>query len=227
MNIKLLSIGGLSRAGKDTFVGIAKNILAKDGYKSLKIAFADNLKREVQIMLRDNGFKIDINNISAEEKERIRPLFVFWGNQRRRESEDGLYWIDIVDKKINFICNDMNTDPDKFIFFISDIRYMNEAKWIKETWKGEFIHLKRYSIKELVFREHDVYEKKPTRVYDPAPNEEELKQDPIIQEMADQKIEWENKKKLTLAEAIEDPYLQNIVLKTLNKTKYFSGTLSL
>jgi hypothetical protein len=224
MNVKMIGIGGLSRTGKDTFAGISKNILAKNGYKSTKIAFADELKREVQIMLRNNGFEIDIDNISAEEKERIRPLLVFWGGQRRRESKDGLYWVNIADEDVNFIYNNMHMDPDKFVFLISDVRFSNEAKWIKETWKGEFIHLRRYLVIDLIYHEHDRYDKLLTKIFDQAPNEEELKQDPIIQEMADQKIEWENKKKFTLAEAIEDPYLQNIVLDTLNATKFFKNS---
>jgi len=215
MNVKVLGLGGLAKAGKDTFVGISKNILTKNGYKPIRIAFADSLKEEVQVVLKDNGFKVNISNLSAEQKEEVRPILVFWGCQRRRESEGGLHWVNIADKKIHKFINTIHNasdavglDLNKLVFLISDCRFPNECEWIHKKWDGEFIHLKRYSIKL-------------TKTFDPAPNEEELKNDPIIQEMADQKIEWENKKKMTFDEAINDPYLQSVVLETLNSTKFF------
>jgi hypothetical protein len=59
------------------------------------------------------------------------------------------------------------------------------------------------------------------KIYDDAPNDEERKNDPLIQDIADIHVEWENAKKMIPSEAIEDTNLQNIVLDTLNKTKYF------
>ena len=225
MNVKVIGIGGYARCGKDTFVGISKNILTKNGYKPIKIAFADSLKEEAEKMLRESRFSATVYTEDSEVKTLIRPLLVWWGCQRRRESDGGLYWVNIADEKIHdFIdtahnnLDEAGTDPDKLIFLISDVRFKNESTWIKETWKGEFIHLKRWSNKEV----RDGYgDLGFAKVFDPAPNEEELIQDPIIQEMADQKVEWENKKKMTSAEAIGDPYLQSVVLETLNSIKFF------
>jgi hypothetical protein len=222
--VKMIGISGIARSGKDTFVGIAKEILSKNGYVPVRVAFADKLKEEVSAMLKSSGFGLDLTNLSPEEKERIRPLFVFWGCQRRQESTEGLYWVDVAEQEINNIMiNYMAThgaDPDKLVFLVSDVRFLNEANWIQSKFGGEVIHLKRFQIEQRKGGQ-DYSDLIPTKVYDSAPNEEELKNDPLVVSVSNHKIEWESKKKMTSAEAIKDPYLQQVVLDTLNKTKYF------
>jgi len=237
MTAKVIGIGGYARCGKDTFVGIAKNILTKAGYNPVRVAFADKLKEEVSQMLQTNGFSATVYTEDSAVKAFIRPLLVWWGCQRRRESEGGLYWVNMADQKIR--C-DMKVDPmfgldpDKTVFLVSDVRFPNEASWIHETWDGELIHLKRYTthtsespvVVDGVSRNDMLH-----KCYDPAPNDEELVQDPHVVDAADQRIEWESKKIMTTAEAIECPYLQRVVLDALNSSKYFknspSGKLSL
>lgn len=188
------------------------------------MAFADQLKKEAQSMLEANAFKASVYTDVSEEKTLIRPLLVWWGCQRRYESPEGLYWVNIADEIIhNYMAmthHTMDTDENKLITFVSDVRFPNEAKWIHEKWDGTVIHLKRYSMNWRKGGQDgsDLYHVKE---YDPAPNEEEEKQDPIVQKMADHCIEWQNKKKMTSAEAIEDLELQKIVLEALNSTKFF------
>jgi len=223
MSIKVIAISGYARAGKDTFVGIAKNILIKNGHRAFRIAFADKLKDEVHKMLISNGFKLNLLDVNTEEKDRIRPLYVFWGCQRRYESNEGLYWVNDVDKQLHGVVNDMlrnGEDHQRIVALVSDIRFPNEVKWVHDQWGGVVIHLKKYTTKWMKSGQ-DGSDETLVRVYDDAPNEEEAKQDPLVQKMADHCIEWESAKKTTSTEAIADPQLQAIVLSALNNTKYF------
>lgn len=221
--VKVIEVAGLAFAGKDTFVGIAKKILEKNGYTAHRLAFADMLKEEVNEMLCNNYFKTDVYVTDTKEKTNIRPLLVWWGCQRRRESKDGLYWVDRLDECIRSEVDRAKTwkdDLDKLVFLISDGRFANELEWCQKSWDGVVIHLKRWSYKDFSDGTGDTITKK---VYDAPPNKEETENDPIIQGLADYRIEWENAKKMTQEEAIKDPVLQKIVLDALNNTKYFSG----
>ena len=216
MIMKVIGVGGFARCGKDTFVKIAINILEKNGYKPLRIAFADVLKQEVQKMLKDNEFDLDVYTIDPAKKEKLRPLLVWWGCARRDSRPDGLYWVDIADMYVDEHGRQglMDQNYDKFIALISDVRFPNESHWIHEAWDGWFIHIRRYQMLP------DQYAT-DRRVFDLAPNAEEAKQDPLIQEMADDMVEWGSKNVMTPDEAANDPELQQIVLDALNASKYF------
>jgi len=234
-NIKVIGISGYARAGKNTFVEIARNILTKNNYRVIRFAFADKLKAEVLGMLRQNEFKLNITNLSAEEKEKVRPLFVFWGCQRRYESEGGLYWVNEVDNQLRKIIDDAingGESPERIVALIEDTRFPNEAKWIQEDWDGVVIHLKKWQI-EYRKGGQDGSDEYFVKVYDEPPNEEEAKQDPLVENMADIKTEWESKGKSTIIDASQEPDLQKVVLDALNQTKFFrfespvTGKLSL
>lgn len=59
------------------------------------------------------------------------------------------------------------------------------------------------------------------KLYDSAPNSEEAKQDPLVESMADVRVEWESQNASTTAEAINSPELKAIVWNVLNETSYF------
>lgn len=231
--IKVIGIAGYARCGKDTFVGIAKNILAKNKYTPLRVAFADKLKEESEAMLKANNFNATVYTEDGEAKKLIRPLLVWWGCQRRYDTAatGGLYWVDRVDDQLRALAKDMldnGLSPERVVALVSDVRFANEAKWVHDQWGGIVIHLKRWSTKEV----RDGYgDNVFAKVYDPAPNEEEAKNDPVVQELADHRIEWESKGKHTAQTAMEDPYLQGVVLESLNATRFFkhptNGILSL
>lgn len=212
--MKVIGVGGFARAGKDTFVKIAINILEKNGYKPLRIAFADVLKEEASEMLKANGFKLDVYTIDPKEKEKIRPLLVWWGCARRDFWPE--YWIDLADSQVDEHGRQglMDGNYDKFIALISDVRFPNESKWIHEAWDGWFIHIRRYQMLP------DQYAT-DRRVFDLAPNAEEAKQDPLIQEMADDMVEWGSKNIMTPDEAVNDSELRQIVFGALLRCPYF------
>lgn len=215
-NIKIIGIGGLARAGKDTFVAIAINILKRNGYSPFRIAFADKLKSEMETMLLANNFKATVYTDDSAAKKLIRPLMVWWGCQRRYDSEDGLYWIKQAEEKIKYYQHS-NLKPDKLIFLVSDVRFSNEANWIYQIFDGDLIHLRKYTTCSIGIPPTLEFHK----VYDEPPNEEEKRQDPLVQELAKQRIDWE---KSSSSDIVNDPTLNKIVLNALNNTKYFRHT---
>lgn len=225
--MKVIGIAGYARCGKDTFIAIAKNILKRNGYAPFRIAFADKLKEEVEAMLKSNNFNASVMTDDTEAKKLIRPLLVWWGCQRRHESKDGMYWVNTAENKIRSYyagAGHSNIDSDKLVMLVSDVRFPNEARWVHETFGGEVIHLRKYSVQNsdspsIVYGLSTNVEFH--RVYDDPPNEEEKKQDPLVREMADQCIDWE---KSSSSDILNDPKMNSIVLEALNKIKYFKHT---
>lgn len=220
--IKVLGISGYARSGKDTYVAIAKKILTRNGYIPIRIAFADKLKEEVESMLMANGFRVSVMTDDTEAKKLIRPLLVWWGCQRRYENSDGLYWVKKAEDKIKYYYStEFSSEVDKIVFLISDVRFPNEAMWIHKIFNGDVIHLKKYKVITSDSPKYDgglVSNESFIKVFDDAPNEEERKQDPIVRDMANQKINWEQS---SSSDILNDPLMNRIVLESLNNTKYF------
>ena len=225
-SMKVIGIGGYARAGKDAFVSIAKNILTKNGYSARRIGFADNLKWEVDQMLKGHKFALDIYTTDAAAKAKLRPLLVWWGCARRDLSPNGMYWVDQVDAELELITSvsqSKGLSTDQTVILISDVRFVNEAQWLKEKWKGAFVHLRRFSMKNFRDGYGDTVQDK---VFDEAPNEEEAKNDPLIQTIADVHVEWESRGIAPGSSVTDDDYLQQKVLDALNSTKFFKHTTS-
>lgn len=217
----MIALAGLAFAGKDTFVGIAKNILLKNDYIPIRIAFADELKTDIIPFIKEK-YGIEVLTASVEEKKMIRPLLVAHGCCKRAQT-NGKYWVDKLDDRVkDYIASNLYRPVNKIVFLCSDVRFANEVEWCQKSWNGIVIHLKRWSYQEI---RNGLGDFDTVKVYDSPPNKEEIENDPIIQKMADYHVEWENAKKMTQEEAIKDPKLQEIVLDTLNSTKYFSGKL--
>jgi|FAXJ01.1.fsa_nt_gi hypothetical protein len=233
--MKVIGIAGYARCGKDTFVQIAKDILQKNNYRAIRMAFADMLKDEVTEMLTDHEFKGRVKTDDPVIKTQMRPLMVWWGCQRRFESGGGMYWVNEVDSQLRKIGTDMTSNGDSgenIVALISDVRFPNEAKWVHAAWGGQVIHLKKWQ-SEWRKGGQDGSDEVLVKVYDSAPNEEEAKQDPLVEAMADIKTEWEGKGKPSATDASTEVDLQKVVLAALNETKFFKhpepviGTLSL
>lgn len=229
--MNIIGVAGYARCGKDTFVKIAINILSNNGYKAYRLAFADELKNDIDPFLKEK-YGVSAWTSNPLEKDLIRPLLVAHGCGKRNQG-DGKYWIEKINNKIQNILSIQEKDSyqDYWDFvLISDCRFCNELEFIQKDWNGEIIHLKRYK-NEWQKGGQDGSDEYLVKVYDPPPNEEERKNDPLVQNAANYKVEWENAKKTTPDEATEDPSLQNVVLDALNNTKYFrvpaTGKLSL
>ena len=210
----VIGVSGMARAGKDTFVKIARKILKENGYTSIKLAFADELKEEIDPFLKEY-YGISAWTDITEEKNFIRPLLVAHGCQKRLQT-NGTYWIDKINGEVDIIhCED--------VVFISDCRFPNEVDWVHDKRGGWFVHLKKYSVLNTI----DGVRK----VYDLAPNDEEATNDPICEKKADYCLEMENAIereqrlkgiKITVDSLVDNTYLNEEIKKCLNQCPFLS-----
>jgi hypothetical protein len=127
----------------------------------MNISFAMELKRDLDPFLKD---KLNISAFTENnsEKDLIRPMLVCWGTDTCRKIDPD-YWIKKIEKQVKTSIN------NKIIVVITDVRYENEAKWIKENG-GFLIHLSRMGQKPSNFQER--------------------LNDPIVKRNADHIIKW-------------------------------------
>jgi hypothetical protein len=134
----MIGITGVARSGKDTFYSILAKYFENKGFKAGRLAFADDLKKELNPFTIEK-FKIDLMKCTNEEKEIIRPLMVSYGKCRRSQTE-GKYWTSLLDAKIK------NFSKQNIIPIITDVRYIeykeDEYSWLKNN-NGILIHISR------------------------------------------------------------------------------------
>lgn len=123
----IVGLIGYGRSGKDT--------LAAQLTEYKRLAFADALKREVGTMLKAVGIEVDLH---GEDKGAWRDLLIYWG--RKRRETDKHYWL----KKVAY---DIVRQPDER-FVVTDVRYLNEAKWIKDH-EGVLVYINRPGYKAV------------------------------------------------------------------------------
>jgi hypothetical protein len=134
----VIGLTGVARCGKDTFYGILNRYLEEKQIKSQRLAFADDLKKELNDFTKEK-FKIDLFKCYGTDKELVRPLMVAYGKCRRSQSE-GKYWTSQLDVKVEKLLK------DNIIPVITDVRYIeykdDEYSWLK-SYNGILIHLSR------------------------------------------------------------------------------------
>jgi len=220
---KVIGVAGFARSGKDTFVKVATNILLNNGYSVTKLAFADDLKNDIDDWLKDKyGISAWTNNL--EEKNLIRPFLVAHGCGKRTQTQ-GKYWVDKINRRIEL---SIQSPIKNHVFFVSDVRFPNEAKWVHESWNGWLVHLKKYILSDLHAFDGSSYF--GTKLYDFAPNEEEAKNDPLVEGQADFKLELENvieKEKrngniITVDSLVDSSYLIDEITKCLHHCPFLT-----
>ncbi len=132
-NNKIISISGNARCGKDTLAENMSDIFEGIGIKTKVVSFANELKESV------NSFLLEQTGISAfteddEEKKIIRPFLVCWGTDVMRTIDDNT-WINKLEKNL---C-------DKSVNIITDLRFPNELKWVKQN-EGLSVFIERDGI---------------------------------------------------------------------------------
>jgi hypothetical protein len=106
--------------GLEGFAGVGKDFYGGGLGNFQRLAFADVLKSELDAFLQER-LKISAFTKNKIEKEIIRPILVCWGTEIRRKQNQE-YWIDILKSRMNASSSEN--------FVITDVRYLNEAKWI-------------------------------------------------------------------------------------------------
>lgn len=173
MSNLILGLSGSAQSGKDTFYSILKRLSSK---KVTRFALADNLKEETDKWIKNN-YRIDYKSCTLKEKEFIRPFWVVHGKLKRNISQ-GKHWTDLLTPVLQERLN----QEDNQILCITDIRYKeypeDESDWLKKIG-GKLIHISMYE-KTGTFLKFNKY-----------PNEDEAKNDPILKDLADYRLEWE------------------------------------
>ena len=123
MKNNILGVTGFARSGKDTFYKYTSRALNRG--KCHRYAFADALKEECDPFLKDN-LGISAFTEDPKEKELIRPFLVTYGTEIRRKL-DPFCWI----KKVESSIIENHPASDKNFIFITDVRFKNEAEWVK------------------------------------------------------------------------------------------------
>jgi hypothetical protein len=203
--MKIIGVTGLARSGKDTFCNIVSHILSKKGFKVKRYAFADTLKSEVAPFLKDIC-NVDVWTDDTEVKNDIRDFLVWYGTKfwRKRQPDR---WIRNVENQ--FIKDESNID----IGIVTDVRYPNEAHWVHSK-NGFLVHVSKY--RKISADAGKTW----TRKFSEPPNLEESQNDPILNNLSDSKIIWEDLcnnegYKININELIHNTYLQEEVIKCL------------
>ena len=157
----IIGLTGLARCGKDTFCNYARQYLKSKNYESQRLAFADELKKDL------DAFLIEKLNISAftevtSEKEIIRPMLTTWGTEIMRKKDD-LHWVKKVEEVI------VKNQKNNVVSVVTDIRFPNEINYIHKLG-GQVVHL--------------------TMVGNKPANEYEREYDPQLKELADCFVVW-------------------------------------
>ena len=202
----IIGIGGCARAGKDTFASILTNRLNAAGRSVDKFAFADALKQDCDSFCKE---KLGISAFTQvpNEKLLIRPLLVWYGDAKRKQS-NGRYWVDIIDAKVKASKSDF--------CIVTDVRYdfyeRDEISWVKEDRHGLVVHVSRWSMNPVKVNLMGTIDKigaypMQQKVFVPPANDHEKENDPKVKAKANHVIEWENVDGLTMEQLATAPSL--------------------
>lgn len=124
MKTLLIGVGSIARVGKDYAAAKLSEI-----YDLQRIAFADELKKDLGILFEQNGLYLpDLLSVPTT-KEMIRPLLVSYGQTMRTLDPD--IWVRRALKDCDFTHQ---------ITMITDVRFPNEAEYIKRLG-GHYVEI--------------------------------------------------------------------------------------
>lgn len=199
----IIGVGGICRAGKNTFCDLLQKTLSEKGTKSIQLSFAQQLRNETSEFLDEN---FGLNVWDDTDKEKFRPFLVWYANLKRQSSR-GLYFINKLRITMNLY--------KETVMLINDARFkefeFDELDFVKEN--GLVVHISKYKI--VGYLEDNLGN--PVKVFDDPPNEFEAKNDPIIKAAADYHVCWENVGKENLDKL--QPHIDNFVT-WLGKGRY-------
>lgn len=166
----MIGISGVAKSGKDTLYFLLKRKFKEKYNKDTRrYALADSLKQDLRFFII-NSFNIDLENLTPQEKELVRPIMVTYG-KAKRSLTSGRHWISILEKEIE--------SDNSVIPIITDIRYCeykdDECSWILNEKNGFLIHVSRLLADGRL---------------NPPANEEESLNDKILINKASFKLNW-------------------------------------
>jgi hypothetical protein len=202
----IIGIAGVARSGKDTFASILTNRLNAVGKSVDKFAFADALKQDCDAFCKE---KLGVSAFTQvpNEKLLIRPLLVWYGDAKRKQS-NGRYWVDIIDAKVKASKADF--------CLVTDVRYdfyeRDEISWVKQECHGLVVHVSRWSMNPTNVNLMGTFDKIGAvemyqKVFVPPANDHEKENDPKVKAKADHIVEWQNVDGLTMEQLTTAPSL--------------------
>lgn len=146
----LVPVAGFARSGKDTLADAIYECLAfnEPTYSAMVVKFADELKQSLQDNFDQLGIKVNVFTEDTEEKARLRPLLVAYGEYCRSKNEN--IWVDKVIKVIDDFIRETveNSESTGSVILIPDMRYLNEYHRLerlaaKRGWQFVPIYIER------------------------------------------------------------------------------------
>lgn len=182
-NKKIIAICGNARSGKDTLGENLVLLLAEMGIKAKTCSFAEQLRIEVDDLLKKT---IGISSFTKDNKEKkiIRPFLVFWGTELRRKIDKQI-WV----RKLN------DSLVEDIVHIITDLRFENEFDWVKEN-NGDVVFLSRVAENGSIV---------------PPANKYELKNNSKLSSLADINFSWLTTDDKAMLESLSYEVLNNIL----------------
>lgn len=141
-NFVVIGLCGYARSGKDTFAEIAKECLLSMSCAPFVYSFAHELKREADLTTQ-RLFNISSFTSLPNEKIVIRPFLVGLGEMCR--TVDPFYWVrkvkELAQKDLGGHFRGRVVKMP--VIIITDVRFENEAKWIRGHKNGFIIGIDR------------------------------------------------------------------------------------
>lgn len=139
----IIGLSGYARSGKDT---IAEILIMNYGFR--RLAFADNIRKAIKVLdpILDNGKRVnemvsEVGWEKAKAQTEMRRLLQVFGTEVGREMFGEDFWVEQV---FNEIINDYTYEN----FVITDVRYPNEADFIRDRG-GEIWRITRSDINAI------------------------------------------------------------------------------
>lgn len=139
----IVGLSGYARSGKDT---IAEILIMNYGFK--RLAFADNIRKAVKVLnpiitgdIRANDMIDSYGWEVAKSTPEMRRILQVFGTEVGRQMFGEDFWVQQVFRQ-------MEQDNVYENFVITDVRYPNEADFIRERG-GEIWRVSRSSIKAI------------------------------------------------------------------------------
>ena len=158
----VIPIAGFARSGKDTLADAIFDHLeeTEPSYSVITMKFADALKTDLEKAMSAVGVNIDAFTEDSDEKAKLRPMLVAYGEYRRSIDPD--VWVKKVLKEIGVWVNETlpDSDSDGSVILVPDLRYLNEyeklkAEAEKHGWAFVPIYIERHG--NLPANEQEAY----------------------------------------------------------------------
>jgi hypothetical protein len=135
-----------------------------------------------------------------------------------RKTSEGKYWTGLLENRI------ASSKAD--VIFVTDIRYdvypEDECYWLKNKQNGKLIHITKFLMGPAPSKRR-VSSSKIVKIYNGAPNEHEMFNNPKVKAKADYAFEWEDFSDKLDGNKLEDhPYIRDQVKKALTSIDNFT-----